>query len=160
MATGKFAASRPPEGQPDPCSMYQLLKDSDGTEVAEVTVFHIGSEEVEAAATFTVPLETQLQAQLTFFIDDANGRRYPFSFCNKVGCFVRAGLKTEDIDLLKKGASGKVAIVPYGSNSPVELNVSLSGFTAGYEKVSELNVAAREEVEAARAAAEEAQPAE
>ncbi|NIY81185.1 invasion associated locus B family protein [Celeribacter sp. HF31] len=133
-----------PEGQVDPCSMYQLLKDQDGTEVAEVALFHVGSEEVEAAATFTTPLETLLTAQLALFVDGENGRRYPFQFCNRVGCFVRAGLTTADVDLLKKGAEGMVGIVPLGrTDEPVRLKLSLTGFTAAYTKVTELNEAAK-----------------
>lgn len=133
-----------PEGQVDPCSMYQLLKDEDGTEVAEVALFHVGSEEVEAAATFTTPLETLLTAQLALFVDGENGRRYPFQFCNRVGCFVRAGLTTADVDLLKKGSEGMVGIVPLGrTDEPVRLTLSLTGFTAAYTKVTELNEAAK-----------------
>ncbi|WP_255571905.1 invasion associated locus B family protein [Celeribacter sp. PS-C1] len=133
-----------PEGQIDPCSLYQLLKDQDGTDVAEVALFHVGNDEVEAAATFTTPLETLLTAQLALFVDGENGRRYPFQFCNRVGCFVRAGLNTADIDLLKKGAEGMVGIVPLGrTDDPVRLTLSLSGFTAGYDKVVELHEAAQ-----------------
>ncbi|WP_460273870.1 invasion associated locus B family protein [Celeribacter sp. ULVN23_4] len=133
-----------PEGQPDPCSLYQLLKDENGTEVAEVTIFHVGQGNIEAAATFTTPLETLLTGQLALFVDGENGRKYPFQFCNKVGCFVRAGLTSEDIDLLKKGSEGMVGIVPVGrTDNPVTLTMSLSGFTAGYAKVTELNEAAK-----------------
>jgi invasion protein IalB len=133
-----------PEGQPDPCSLYQLLKDDEGTEVAEVAIFHVGQENVEAAATFTTPLETMLTAQLAFFVDGENGRKYPFQFCNKVGCFVRAGLTAEDIEMMKKGNEGMVAIMPLGrGDNPVKLKLSLSGFTAGYTKVTELNEAAK-----------------
>ncbi len=133
-----------PEGQVDPCSLYQLLKDEDGTEVAEVALFHVGSDEVEAAATFTTPLETLLTAQLALFVDGENGRRYPFQFCNRVGCYVRAGLTSDDVALLKKGAEGLVGIVPVGrTEEPVRLKLSLTGFTAGYAKVTELNEAAK-----------------
>jgi Invasion protein B, involved in pathogenesis len=133
-----------PEDQPDPCSLYQLLKDENGTEVAEVAIFHVGQGEIEAAATFTTPLETMLTAQLAFFVDGENGRKYPFQFCNRVGCFVRAGLTSADVDLLKKGNEGLVGIVPMGrTDDPVTLKLSLSGFTAGYTKVTELNEAAK-----------------
>ncbi|AJE47351.1 invasion associated locus B family protein [Celeribacter indicus] len=134
-----------PEGQVDPCSMYQLLKDEDGTEVAEVAIFHVGEDEIEAAATFTTPLETLLTGQLAFFVDGENGRKYPFSFCNRVGCFVRAGLASRDVDLLKRGNEGLIGIVPIGRpEEPVTLKMSLKGFTAAYDRVTEINDAARE----------------
>lgn len=133
-----------PEGQPDPCSLYQLLKDDNGAQVAEIAIFHVGQGDIEAAATFTTPLETLLTGQLALFVDGENGRKYPFQFCNKVGCFVRAGLTAADVDMLKKGSEGMVGIVPVGrTDNPVTLKMSLSGFTAGYTKVTELNEAAK-----------------
>lgn len=133
-----------PEGQPDPCSIYQLLKDDKGNEVAEVAIFHVGEGEVDAAATFTTPLETLLTGQLALFVDGDNGRRYPFSFCNPVGCYVRAGLSGADVNLFKKGNEAMVGIVPVGRpDEPVKLKMSLTGFTAAYAKVTELNKAAR-----------------
>ncbi|SFI81862.1 invasion associated locus B family protein [Celeribacter neptunius] len=133
-----------PEGQADPCSMYQLLKDEQDNDVAEVALFHMGKGDVEAAATFTTPLETLLTGQLALFVDGQNGRKYPFQFCNKVGCFVRAGLTAADVDLLKKGNEGMVGIVPMGRpDQPVQLKLSLTGFTAAYSRVTELNVAAQ-----------------
>jgi len=134
-----------PEGSVDPCSMYQLLKDDEGNEVAEVTMFYVGSDTVEAAATFTTPLETLLTAQLAFFVDGENGRRYPYSFCTKVGCFVRAGMSATEVEQLKKGVEGLVGIVPVGRpDEPVKLKLSLKGFTAAYTKVTELNIAAKD----------------
>ena len=134
-----------PEGQADPCSIYQLLKDESGNEVAEVTMFNLGEEKVDAAMTITTPLETLLTAQLSFFVDEANGRRYPFSFCTQVGCFVRAGLTTAEVDQFKKGAAAQIGVVPASQpDKTLRLTMSLSGFTAAYAKVTEMNVAARE----------------
>ncbi len=68
------------EGE-DPCQLYQLLKDDQGTDVAEFALFRLpeGSKAV-AGAMVTVPLETLLTAQLTITIDGGKGKRYPFSF--------------------------------------------------------------------------------
>lgn len=133
-----------PEGQSDPCSMFQLLLDEQENPVAEMSLFHFGNGEIEAAATVTVPLDTLLTAQLTLTVDGANGRRYPFTVCSPTGCQARVGLTKEDVSLLKKGAKATLTIVPYAApDVKVPVTVSLTGFTAAYTRVTEVNVAAR-----------------
>lgn len=133
-----------PEGTEDPCNMYQLLQDAEGNDVSEFTLFHYGQGEVEAGATIVTPLETLLTEQLTITVDGANGRRYPYSFCNPIGCYARVGMTANDIASFKKGAKAVVTLTPFATpNKSVPLDVSLSGFTAAYARVTELNIAAR-----------------
>jgi invasion protein IalB len=133
-----------PEGQADPCSMFQLLQDEQDNPVAEMTLFHLGNGGIEGAATVTVPLDTLLTEQLTLTVDGANGRRYPFSVCSPAGCQARIGLATADIDLLKKGVKATLTIVPSAApDVKVPVSVSLTGFTAAYTRVTEINLAAR-----------------
>ncbi len=121
----------------DPCSLMQLLTDDTDNAVAEVSIFRIGNGgPAVAAATVVVPLETLLPAQLTIAVDGGAGKRYNYSFCNKVGCVAQIGLTQEDIDAFKKGNSATVSLVPAPApDQVVELKMSLSGFTAGYEVV-------------------------
>ncbi|MGH1578053.1 invasion associated locus B family protein [Planktotalea sp.] len=122
----------------EPCQMYQLLKDDEGNSVAEVSIFRLpaGGQAI-AGATVVVPLETSLQAQLRISVDGAQGKRYPYSFCNPIGCFARIGLTKGDVDGFKRGASATVTIVPFlAPDQKVDLNMSLKGFTAGYDKSS------------------------
>lgn len=143
-----------PEGQSDPCSMFQLLQDEQENAVAEMSLFHLGNGGIEGAATVTVPLDTLLTEQLTLTVDGANGRRYPFSVCAQTGCQARIGLAAADIDLLKKGSKATLTIVPSAApDVQVPVSVSLTGFTAAYNRVTELNLAAR----AAAAATESAE---
>lgn len=139
-----------PEGQSDPCSMFQLLKDEQENPVAEMSLFHFGNGEIDAVATVTVPLETLLTEQLTLTVDGANGRRYPFTACSPSGCQARIGLTAGDVTLLKKGAKATLTVVPY--NAPdvkVPASVSLTGFTAAYNRVTEIGLAARAAAESA-----------
>jgi invasion protein IalB len=120
----------------EPCQMYQLMKDVDGNPVAEVSIFRLpeGGQAV-AGATVIVPLETSLQAQLRISIDGGKGKRYPYSFCNPVGCFARIGLTQSDVNGFKRGAKAVMTIVPFlAPDQKVELNMSLKGFTAGFDK--------------------------
>lgn len=125
------------EGE-EPCELYQLLKDDQGTEVAEVALFRLpeGGQAV-AGATITVPLETLLTAQLTVAVDGGKGKRYPFSFCSPVGCYARIGFTADDIATFKKGAKATLTLVPAPApDKKVVLPMSLKGFTAGYAAAS------------------------
>ncbi|RPE71451.1 invasion protein IalB [Pacificibacter maritimus] len=151
-----------PDEQTDPCNLYQLLTDEDENPVAEFSLFHLGAGEVEAAATVVTPLETLLTGQITLAVDGANARRYPFSFCTPMGCNARLGLTKADVDSFKKGNTATVSMVPLGAPDVlVDLDVSLTGFTAGFAKVSEINAVTRAEaLEAAEKAKAEAEAAE
>lgn len=125
---------RAPEGQSDPCQLYQLLMDADGNAVAEISLFPLpeGSR-AAAGATIVVPLETLLTENLTMSVDGGQTRQYPFTFCNRAGCVARVGFSQADIDLFKRGAEAQLSMVPAAApDQTVDLVVSLSGFTAGY----------------------------
>lgn len=122
----------------DPCQLYQLLRDENGNSVAEISLFRLpeGGQAI-AGATIITPLETLLTEQLTLSVDSAQGRRYPYTFCTQVGCYSRIGLTASDVAAFKRGAKATVRIVPAGNpQAEVKLNVSLKGFTAGFDKAS------------------------
>lgn len=122
----------------DPCQMYQLLDDGEGAPVAEVSLFRLPEGgKAEAGGTIIVPLETSLTDQMTISIDGAKGRRYPFAFCNPVGCYARMGLTPADVTAFKRGNEAVITIVPaLAPDQKVQLKLSLTGFTASYDKVS------------------------
>lgn len=131
------------EGSTDeePCQMYQLMEDGQGAPVAEVSLFRLpaGGKAI-AGATIIVPLETALPDQVTLSIDGGKARRYPYAFCNPIGCYVRLGLTSEDVAAFKRGNEAVMTIVPaLAPDQKVELTLSLSGFTASYDKVSVLD---------------------
>lgn len=130
----------------DPCQLYQLLKDDAGTAVAEITVFGLPEGtggEAEAGATFIAPLETLLTAGLTLQIDAGKPKVYPFAFCADMGCVIRLGFTPAEIETMKMGNKMTATIVPFvAQDERVNLNVSLTGFTKGYEAVNAANVKA------------------
>jgi invasion protein IalB len=146
----------------DPCQLYKLLKDAQGNNVAEFTVFGLpeGSNgPAVAGATFIAPLETLLTAGMRMQIDDGASKAYPFTFCAEIGCVVRLGFTAEEVAAMKKGANAVITIVPFvAPDQTVPLSVSLKGFTAGLEAVDAANAAA--DAAAAAAAPAEAAPAE
>ena len=129
------------EAEEDPCQMYQLLKDENGGSVAEVSVFRLANGgQVAAGGTFVVPLETLLTQKLTIAVDGGQAKRYDFSFCTQVGCYARVGFTADDVSRFKAGSAAKITIVPaLAPDQKVELDMSLSGFTAAFEETSRLN---------------------
>lgn len=125
----------------DPCQLYQLLHDAEGNSVAEISMFALpAGQTAVAGATVAAPLETLLTKQLTLSIDQGQARRYPFTWCSKAGCFARIGFSAGDIASFKRGVEGVMSIVPVGApDSTVALTISLAGFTAGYDSVTEMN---------------------
>lgn len=126
------------EAETDPCQMYQLLDDGQGAPVAEFSLFRLPEGgKAEAGATIVVPLETSLPQQLTIAVDGGKARRYPYAFCNPVGCYARLGLTPGDISSFKRGKEAVITIIPaLAPDQEVKLSLSLTGFTASYNKVS------------------------
>lgn len=125
---------RAPEGQNDPCQLYQLLLDENDNAVAEISMFPLADGgRAAAGATIVVPLETLLNEQLTLTVDGGQARRYPYTFCNAAGCVARVGFTTEEVNLFKRGNAATLRMVPAGApDQEVVLSISLNGFTAGY----------------------------
>jgi invasion protein IalB len=123
----------------DPCNLYQLLSNEDGVAVAEFNLFPLPEgQRAVAGATIVVPLETLLTQQLTIAVDGANARRYPFTFCNRAGCVARIGFTQAEVDEFKRGSAATLRLVPaQAPDAEVVLDVSLSGFTAGFNASSQ-----------------------
>lgn len=121
----------------DPCQLYQLLKDADGNSVAEVNILALpDGQEAVAGATIMTPLETLLTENLRIGVDGGKNKIYPFTFCAAVGCVARVGFTAEEVEQFKNGSKATVTIVPLAApDKTVALDMSLKGFTAGFEAV-------------------------
>jgi invasion protein IalB len=116
------------------CQLYQLLLDGNGNSVAEVSMFAVaGDARAEGGATIMTPLETLLTRQLTISVDGAPGKRYPFTFCNRSGCVARVGFTGDDLAAFRRGNLARITLFSITApESPVTLEISLEGFTAGF----------------------------
>ena len=121
----------------DPCQLYQLLKDGTGNSVAEISMFSLPEGgQAAAGATVIVPLETLLTGNLTIAIDGTQPKIYPFTFCAQIGCIARIGFTADEVAQFKKGAKAVMSIVPAAApDQKVTLDISLKGFTAGFDAV-------------------------
>jgi invasion protein IalB len=137
---------RAEEGQPEPCQLYQLLRDENGGPVAEFNVFDLPDEgQVVAGATVVTPLETLLPPGIRLRVDDGEWSEYPFAFCQPIGCFSRLGLTQANIDAMRAGAEAFVALVPLPApDQVIEVSASLTGFTDGFAALQDRNAAAFE----------------
>lgn len=125
--------------EPDPCQMYQLLRDGEGNATAEITIFPLppGGEAV-AGATILTPLETLLTAQLVKQVDGGDTKRYPFTFCTAIGCIARVGFTAAEVDSFRRGARATWSLVPVAApDQVVNLDMSLIGFTAAFAELTE-----------------------
>lgn len=125
--------------EPDPCQMYQLLRDAEGNATAEITMFPLPpGQEAAAGATILTPLETLLTAQLVMQVDGGAAKRYPFTFCTAIGCIARVGFTAEEVESFRRGATATWSLVPVAApDQVVELNMSLIGFTAAFAELNE-----------------------
>ena len=132
---------RAPEGQADPCQLYQLLRDETDNAVAEISMFSLpDGGQAAAGATIITPLETLLTEQLTITVDDGAAKRYPFTWCSAIGCFARVGFTAAEVNQFKRGNLARISIRPVAApDQEVVLDVSLSGFTAGLAAVDASN---------------------
>jgi invasion protein IalB len=121
--------------------LYYLLSDGNGNNVAEISIFNLpAGSQATAGATFMAPLETLLTANLKIVIDASKPKVYPFSFCTKAGCVARIGFTADEIAALKKGNKATLTIVPAAApDKAVDLVLTLTGFTAGFEAVKAAN---------------------
>lgn len=125
------------EGE-EPCQLYQLLEDGEGNSVAEIGMFALpDGGEAAAGATIIAPLETLLTAGLRLSVDTSEAKIYPFTFCSQMGCVARVGFTAEEVAAFKAGSKATLQIVPaVAPDQTVSLDMSLSGFTAGYDAVA------------------------
>ncbi|MEM7709728.1 MAG: invasion associated locus B family protein [Pseudomonadota bacterium] len=132
---------RAPQGQEDPCQLYQRLSDAQGQPTADINFFDVpDGNDIVAGATLLTPLQTLLTAQVRLSVDGAEPRTYPYSFCDESGCYSRMGFTAEDVAAFRRGATAQVVIIPaVAPDQPAELNMSLSGFTAGLSAVEVAN---------------------
>lgn len=121
-----------------PCAMTQLGRDQQGSPAIEFVVRKIDDEKaeingvkVDAIADIITPLGVLLEFGLRLKIDDGEERGAPFRICQQHGCLVREPLSGDVIDALKKGNNATVVVAAEGAG-PVQIEISLRGFTKAY----------------------------
>ncbi|MGB3176894.1 MAG: invasion associated locus B family protein [Albidovulum sp.] len=126
----------------DPCQLYQLLKDKGtGDPISEISLVALpDGGDAAAGATIITPLETLLTQQMNISVDGGPTKRFPFTFCAEIGCVARVGFTKEDLAGFRKGKIAVISVVPVADPTrTVDVDISLAGFTAGFEAVAKAN---------------------
>ncbi len=120
------------------CFMYQLLQDAANNPVAEFTLLALPKGgQATAGATVVTPLGTLLEPGLVLQVDSGQARKYNYTWCDQSGCFARFGLEAAQTDSYKRGNVARMRIVSASNpQQPVDLTVSLSGFTAAFNEMT------------------------
>jgi len=120
------------------CVMTQLHRRSEQSADAVFTVVKSAGltgndgQTFEAFAEIVVPLGVYLPGGLGLKVDDQPAKAAPFERCIDEGCVVRAPISATMLGNLKAGAT--VNIVIFGApEQPVQIPMSLTGFTAAYD---------------------------
>ncbi|SDI47960.1 invasion associated locus B family protein [Aliiruegeria lutimaris] len=137
----------------DPCRMVQILLDQ-GNPAVRVEVMTLpAASPAPAVATFYAPLETLLSEQLTLSIDGGRKSQHQFNYCTPQFCVAQVPFAPDAVTAFKRGAKAEASIIPLRApDQRVNLTMSLTGFTAGYDKLAELNKASEEAIRKAQSA--------
>ncbi len=116
------------------CRLFNLLDDPDGNSIAQIDMQALpkGGKAV-AGIDIATPLGSLLTAQVIVKIDAGKAKRYPYTWCDQLGCYARFGMTGAEIAAMKKGAKAAVIITSVASpDKPLNLELSLAGFTAAW----------------------------
>jgi len=122
------------------CVMTQLHRRSEQSADAVFTVIKpqglntADGQPVEAFAEIVVPLGVYLPGGLGLKVDQQPAKAAPFERCIDAGCVVRAPLSSELLNNMKAGTTAYVVIFG-GPEQPVQIPISLSGFTAAFDSL-------------------------
>lgn len=142
----------------DPCRFIQILNNGEGGRVAQVSIVPLPpGRGVAAAAIVETPLGTLLRVPrnadelsqpggLRIRVDGGEVRVFQFTFCAEGGCVAEIGMEPALVEAFKRGNTANITIWSVDDPAtPVELQLSLSGFTAGFNRVAELSGATEEQ---------------
>ena len=120
------------------CRIFNLLADQDGKIIAQIDmqVLPKGGQAV-AGVDIATPLGSLLTAQVVMTIDAGKAKRYPYTWCDQAGCYARFGMTQGEVDEMKRGARANVIVSSVTApDQPLNLDLSLSGFTAVWNAVA------------------------
>jgi len=113
------------------CRMVQLALDAEDNSVVSVTMQALpeGSS-AQLGVVMVSPLLTLLPRGISVSVDTGVPAAYPFSWCDRQGCYARFGLTAAQVDSFKNGGAASIKIFAItNADTPVEASLSLAGFT-------------------------------
>lgn len=126
------------DAETEACLLFQAGFDDEGNEIANISLQTLpeGSAAV-LGVTVVTPLLSLLPRGVTMGIDDGVPAAYPYSWCDKAGCYARFGMTQGQVDAMKAGNSAYISLFAIVNQSKeIRANVSLAGFTAAFEDLA------------------------
>ncbi len=120
------------------CVMTQLHRRSEQSADAVFTIVKPqglageNGEPIEAFAEIVVPLGVYLPGGLGLKVDEAPAKAAPYERCIDEGCVVRAPISAKMLGDMKAGSTAYIVVFG-GPERPVQIPISLAGFTAAFE---------------------------
>jgi len=127
-------ASPPPPGKQEVCFLVQsVVLQNAQKPVLTITIGFFGPEH-QSLAIVDTQLRVPLAHGIRVGVDGKEVGDTPFEFCHPQGCRAFLPLSEQIVTAFKAGAQGAVQMRSSGGD-PVNLPVSLKGFTAGYSSL-------------------------
>nr|WP_272211199.1 invasion associated locus B family protein [Marinicella sp. W31]MDC2877087.1 invasion associated locus B family protein [Marinicella sp. W31] len=126
------------DGTNDRCAMTfeQVMKDSG----QRVLAIELNAPTADSAqGVLIMPFGLALAQGVSLNVDtETDGPTFGFSTCMPQGCIVPVKLSAANLDTLKNGGILHVSAVPIDGGDRIDIQVSLKGFTAAYNRLNAL----------------------
>jgi len=115
------------------CVVSQAQIDNNG---ATVSVINVSKADDNSVIEFVLPLMTDLTQPVELKIADNQNQSLPYNACNQSACFILLNEADEVLEAFKANANSNMIFSLFNGQS-VSVNISLRGFTAAHQALSE-----------------------
>lgn len=121
------------------CYMSQIATNDAGAPMLAVAIVRApaNDNDVRGMMRLQAPLGVLLPRGLEMRVDGGEAIGAPFLYCDGAGCIAQIGLGDEGLNTLRRGAAAVARIYSVqAAETPVDVRISLMGFTRGYEDLN------------------------
>ncbi len=117
------------------CAVVQKVAVAEtGQRVIEFSVSNVKNNDNDRGV-MILPLGVLVQNEIVMTIDEGVSYGFKINHCNSQGCFAYLDMSPEMIKELKRGNELNIYMVD-SNRQPVQMRLSLKGFTKAYKKLS------------------------
>ena len=120
------------------CDLREFVLDSNTNEVVSYLSITINPEKLTQMQ-IAFPHAVNLKSPIKFQIDDENPIDLNYAYCNQSACFVAEIIGENFVNFFKSGNQVSIKVL-FLDNREATITYSLSGFTAGYKKLSSVEI--------------------
>ena len=120
------------------CDLRELVFDSNTNEVVSYLSITINPDKLTQMQ-IAFPHAVNLKSPVTLQIDDNDPLDLNYAYCNQSACFVAEIIGDNFVNFFKSGNQVLIKVL-FLDNREATITYSLSGFTAGYNKLSSVSI--------------------